>query len=80
MQSRNFWLGRMLGEGRSLDEVRRAGQLAEGVYTASVLVEMAKACKVETPIAAAVAAVLDGTLDIDAAIEALLTRPFRAEG
>src|SRR6202042_438951 len=22
MQSRNFWLGRMLGEGRSLDEVR----------------------------------------------------------
>jgi glycerol-3-phosphate dehydrogenase (NAD(P)+) len=80
VQSRNFWLGRMLGEGRSLDEVRRAGQLAEGVYTASVLVEMAKACKVETPIAAAVAAVLDGTLDIDAAIEALLTRPFRAEG
>jgi len=35
---------------------------------------------VETPVAAAVAAVLDGTLDIDQAIEALLTRPFRAEG
>src|SRR5277367_6565315 len=65
-QSRNFWLGRMLGEGRSLDEVRRAGQLAEGVYTASVLVEMARAKQVETPIAAAVAAVLDGTLGIDA--------------
>src|SRR6476659_2512566 len=41
-QSRNFWLGRMLGEGRSLDEVSRAGQLAEGVFTASVLVEMAR--------------------------------------
>jgi len=79
-QSRNFWLGRMLGEGRSLDEVSRAGQLAEGVFTASVLVEMAREKGVETPVAAAVAAVLDGTLDIDQAIEALLTRPFRAEG
>jgi glycerol-3-phosphate dehydrogenase (NAD(P)+) len=79
-QSRNFWLGRMLGEGRSLDEVERAGQLTEGVFTASVLVEMARAKEVETPIAAAVAAVLDGRLGIDEAIEALLTRPFRAEG
>ena len=41
-QSRNFQLGRMLGEGRSLDEVRRAGELAEGVFTARVLVEMAR--------------------------------------
>jgi glycerol-3-phosphate dehydrogenase (NAD(P)+) len=79
-QSRNFWLGRMLGEGRTFDELWRAGQLAEGVFTASVLVEMARASEVETPIAAAVAAVLDGTLGIDEAIEALLTRPFRAEG
>ena len=34
---------------------------------------------VEMPIAAAVAAVLDGTLSVDQAIESLLTRPFRAE-
>jgi glycerol-3-phosphate dehydrogenase (NAD(P)+) len=79
-QSRNFRLGRMLGEGSTLDEARRAGQLAEGVCTASVLVDMARARQVETPVAAAVAAVLDGTLSVDAAIEALLTRPFRAEG
>ena len=32
------------------------------------------------PIAAAVAAVLDGKLERDDAIEGLLTRPFRAEG
>jgi glycerol-3-phosphate dehydrogenase (NAD(P)+) len=79
-QSRNFRLGRMLGEGSTLDEVRRAGQLAEGAFTASVLVDMARAQQVETPVAAAVAAVLDGTLGVDEAIEALLTRPFRAEG
>jgi len=79
-QSRNFRLGRKLAEGSTLDEVRRAGQLAEGAFTASVLVDMARARQVETPVAAAVAAVLDGTLGVDEAIEALLTRPFRAEG
>jgi glycerol-3-phosphate dehydrogenase (NAD(P)+) len=79
-QSRNFRLGRMLGEGSTLDEALRAGRLAEGVFTASVLVDMARARQVETPVAAAVAAVLDGTLGVDEAIEALLTRPFRAEG
>ncbi len=79
-QSRNFQLGRRLGEGESLAEIGRSGELAEGVYTAGVLVEMARERAVETPVAAAVTAVLDGTLDIDEAIEALMTRPFRAEG
>jgi glycerol-3-phosphate dehydrogenase (NAD(P)+) len=79
-QSRNFQLGRKLGEGLSLAEIGRDGQLAEGVYTAGVLVEMAGERAVETPIAAAVAAVLDGSLGIDEAIEALMARPFRAEG
>jgi glycerol-3-phosphate dehydrogenase (NAD(P)+) len=31
------------------------------------------------PIATAIAAVLDGRLSVDQAIESLLTRPFRAE-
>jgi glycerol-3-phosphate dehydrogenase (NAD(P)+) len=79
-QSRNFSLGLALGQGHSLDEARRTGHLAEGAYTAEVLVDMARAREVEMPIAAAVAAVLEGQLAIDAAIEALLTRPFRAEG
>ncbi len=78
-QSRNFSLGIALGEGRSLEEAQR-GKLVEGIFTASVLDEMANARGIELPIAAAVAAVLDGRLDIDAAIESLLTRPFRAEG
>jgi glycerol-3-phosphate dehydrogenase (NAD(P)+) len=79
-QSRNFSLGLALGQGRSLDEACRSGHLAEGAFSAAVLVDMARARKVEMPIAAAVAAVLDGELAIDAAIETLLTRPFRAEG
>jgi glycerol-3-phosphate dehydrogenase (NAD(P)+) len=56
------------------------GHLVEGAFTAAVLVDMARARNIEMPIAAAVAAVLDGALSIDAAIEALLTRPLRAEG
>ena len=79
-RSRNFSLGLALGEGRSLADARAAVHLAEGAFTASVLVDMASERGVEMPIAAAVAAVLDGSLDIDAAIGALLARPLRAEG
>jgi len=44
-----------------------------------VLVEMAKEKNIEMPIAAAVAAVLEGKLSVDQATESLLTRPLRAE-
>jgi glycerol-3-phosphate dehydrogenase (NAD(P)+) len=73
-QSRNFSLGIALGEGRARDD-----RLAEGAFTAAALVELANEKHVDMPIATAVAAVLDGTLTVDAAIESLLTRPFRAE-
>jgi glycerol-3-phosphate dehydrogenase (NAD(P)+) len=79
-QSRNFSLGVALGQGCGLDAARTSAHLAEGAFTAAVLVDMARDKGVEMPIAAAVAAVLDGALTIDAAIEALLTRPLRSEG
>jgi len=78
-QSRNFSLGLALGQGRTVEEAHRDGKLAEGMFTASVLVEMAKERGVEMPIASAVAAMLDGRMSVDAAIESLLTRPLRAE-
>jgi glycerol-3-phosphate dehydrogenase (NAD(P)+) len=74
-QSRNFSYGLALGEGRAPE-----GKLAEGAFTARALVELAGEKDVEMPIATAVAAVLDGTLTVDQAIESLLTRPFKAEG
>ncbi|MDN3278724.1 NAD(P)H-dependent glycerol-3-phosphate dehydrogenase [Frankia sp. RB7] len=74
-QSRNFALGIALGRG----EAAPAGKLAEGAFTAPVLVELATAQKVDMPVSQAVAAILDGRLTIDAAIEGLLTRPFKAE-
>jgi glycerol-3-phosphate dehydrogenase (NAD(P)+) len=44
-----------------------------------VLIDMASEQAIDMPVAAAVAAVLDGTLNVDTATEALLTRPLRGE-
>ncbi|HEU5274076.1 MAG TPA: NAD(P)H-dependent glycerol-3-phosphate dehydrogenase [Xanthobacteraceae bacterium] len=76
-QSRNFSFGVAIGKGERPDPA--GGILAEGAFTAAVLVDMAIEKDVDMPVAAAVAAVLDGTLTVDAAIEALLTRPLRGE-
>jgi glycerol-3-phosphate dehydrogenase (NAD(P)+) len=77
-QSRNFSFGIALGKGEKPDGAAH-GKLAEGAFTAPVLLEMARAKDVDMPISAAVAAVLAGELSVDEAIESLLTRPIRAE-
>jgi glycerol-3-phosphate dehydrogenase (NAD(P)+) len=78
-QSRNFSFGIALGKGEKPIAAAH-GQLAEGVYTAPVLLEMARDRGVEMPITAAVAAVLAEQMNVDEAIESLLTRPLRSEG
>jgi glycerol-3-phosphate dehydrogenase (NAD(P)+) len=75
-QSRNFALGLALGRG----ELPPPGKLAEGEFTAPVLIELAASQQVDMPVSTAVAAILSGAVTIDAAIEGLLTRPFKAEG
>lgn len=75
-QSRNFALGLALGRG----EPKPAGKLAEGEFTAPVLIELAASQNIEMPVSKAVAAILANKLTIDAAIEGLLMRPFKAEG
>jgi len=75
-QSRNFALGLALGRG----EPKPAGKLAEGEFTAPVLVELAASQNIDMPVSKAVAAILVKKLTVDAAIEGLLTRPFKAEG
>jgi glycerol-3-phosphate dehydrogenase (NAD(P)+) len=78
-QSRNFSFGVALGEGRGIAEAT-GGKLTEGMFTAAVLLDLARAKDIDMPITQAVAAILAGDLSVDAAIEALLARPFRAEG
>jgi glycerol-3-phosphate dehydrogenase (NAD(P)+) len=76
-QSRNFSFGINLGRRQKPDAIH--GGLAEGVFTAPVLLEMAGERAVDMPIASAVAALLDGKMSVDEAIESLLSRPFKAE-
>ena len=75
-QSRNFSYGMAVGRG----DPAQPGVLAEGIFTAPVLLEMAKEKGVDMPIASAVADILARRTSVDAAVEALLTRPFRSEG
>jgi len=75
-QSRNFALGIALGRG----ERPPSGKLAEGEFTAPVLIELAASRQVDMPVSQAVAAILSGATTIDEAIQGLLTRPFKAEG
>jgi len=77
-QSRNFSFGLALGEGKNLEEAG-GGKLAEGVFTASVLLELACAAQIDMPITEAVAAILAGRLGLDDAINGLLARPFKSE-
>ncbi|HWX06395.1 MAG TPA: NAD(P)H-dependent glycerol-3-phosphate dehydrogenase [Bradyrhizobium sp.] len=75
-QSRNLALGIGLGRG----EPPPREKLAEGEFTAPVLIELAASQNVDMPVSNAVAAILSGAVTIDEAIESLLTRPFKAEG
>jgi glycerol-3-phosphate dehydrogenase (NAD(P)+) len=78
--SRNFSLGKGIGEGRPVAELmadRRT--VAEGAFTAPVLARLAQEKGVEMPIVEAVDAMLAGRSSVDAALESLLSRPLRAE-
>ena len=79
-QSRNMSVGLALGGGQTLDQAL-AGKLsvAEGVASAPAVRQLAARLGVETPICEAVAAILAGEVDVDAAIAGLLSRPLKDE-
>lgn len=77
-QSRNFAYGQALGQGKTPTEAS-GGKLAEGAFTASALVEMARARQIDMPIAEAVASIIAGTVGVREAVADLLARPVRAE-
>jgi glycerol-3-phosphate dehydrogenase (NAD(P)+) len=80
-QSRNMSLGRSLGQGKTMGEALGGKRsVAEGVYTAAAVVRRAKELGLEMPISEAVHGIVDGHITVDAAIEALLSRPLKAEG
>jgi glycerol-3-phosphate dehydrogenase (NAD(P)+) len=79
-QSRNMSLGRGLGEGKSLAEILGARRsVSEGVATAGAVVALAQSQAIDMPIAQAVHGICTETVTVDAALAALLSRPFKAE-
>lgn len=78
--SRNRTVGVALGSGRCLDEVLSDMRMvAEGVKTARPLVAMAEGHAVEMPIAEQVAAVVDGCMNVGAALDVLMARRAKPE-
>jgi glycerol-3-phosphate dehydrogenase (NAD(P)+) len=78
-QSRNFNFGVNLGRGAAVADIHGKTGLAEGAFTAPVLIDMARERGVEMPIAEAVADVLSARLGVDGAIDSLLARPVGTE-
>jgi len=78
-QSRNFTFGINIARGQKPGAIHSATGLAEGAFTAAVLVDMARERSVDMPISHAVAALLEEKMSVDEAIESLLARPLKAE-
>ncbi|KAB2681555.1 MULTISPECIES: NAD(P)H-dependent glycerol-3-phosphate dehydrogenase [Brucella/Ochrobactrum group] len=74
-QSRNYSYGLALGRGEDLTN----RPLAEGVATAPIAAELCRKHAISAPIIDATGALLDGTITIDEAVTALLTRPLKTE-
>jgi glycerol-3-phosphate dehydrogenase (NAD(P)+) len=79
--SRNRKVGMRLAQGQPLPQVlAELGHVAEGVYSAPVVLARARTLGVDMPITAAVVAVLEGRLRADEAPRLLMGREARAEG
>jgi len=78
--SRNFSLGKALGEGQTAAEALVGkSSVAEGAATAPVLAELAKRDGIDMPIVEAVTRLLAGEASAKATVSDLLARPLRSE-
>ncbi len=78
--SRNFSLGKALGEGMSAAEaLSDKNSVAEGAATAPVLADLARRDKIDMPIVDAVCRLLAGEAPAGAVVADLLSRPLKEE-
>jgi glycerol-3-phosphate dehydrogenase (NAD(P)+) len=78
--SRNRRVGLALAENKSLPQIlEELGHVAEGVYTAREVHQLASQLNVDMPICTAVAAVLDGRISAAKAVEQLMARDPKEE-
>jgi glycerol-3-phosphate dehydrogenase (NAD(P)+) len=74
-QSRNFAYGAALGRGDDLAGLK----LAEGIHSAAIAARLADERGIDAPIIRTVAAILAGTMSVEAAVRELLARPLKRE-
>jgi glycerol-3-phosphate dehydrogenase (NAD(P)+) len=78
--SRNYSLGKGIGEGRSAAELLSDRKtVAEGAFTAPVLARLAREKGIDMPIVEGVDALIDGRANVDQVLGALLSRPSKSE-
>jgi glycerol-3-phosphate dehydrogenase (NAD(P)+) len=78
--SRNYSLGKGIGEGRSAAELLSDRKtVAEGAFTAPVLARIAREKGIDMPIVDAVEALIAGRANVDEVLGALLSRPPKSE-
>jgi glycerol-3-phosphate dehydrogenase (NAD(P)+) len=76
IHSRNFRCGRLIGQGyKPEDAIKEIGMVAEGMYTAEVVHELASTMGVEMPISEAIYDVINGNITVEDAMETLMGRP-----
>ena len=74
--SRNFSLGKAIGEGRDASELMKDRRtVAEGAHTAPVLNRIAVERNIDMPIVGAVVELLEGRVGIEELLETMLSRP-----
>lgn len=79
-QSRNMSLGLALGQGQTVEQALAGKRsVAEGHESAPAVRELAARAGVEMPICEGVAALLAGEATVEGLIDALLSRPLKAE-
>ncbi len=76
-QSRNLRFGIALGQGQ--DAGALGGGLVEGAFAASVAARLAEGLAIDMPVTDAVAAIIEGSLDVRTAMQQLMTRPITTE-
>ncbi|MGH3458363.1 NAD(P)H-dependent glycerol-3-phosphate dehydrogenase [Aeromicrobium sp.] len=78
--SRNRTFGEKLGQGMSVDEVAaQTRQVAEGVKSCSSVSELAELHGVDMPIVEHVTALIEGRMDPEALVKALISREAKSE-
>lgn len=78
--SRNYAVGYRLGRGEALAQVLASlGEVAEGVKTAPLILQLAAKYRVEMPIASRVVDLLDGRVGASTMVRELITRPIKRE-